>query len=65
MRIRNYEAKRKRYLSADELARLTAALAAHPDRQAADVVRLLMLTGCRKGEALAARWAGLDLAGGT
>ena len=61
---RNYETKRKRYLAGDELARLTAALAVHPDRQAADVVRLLLFTGCRKGEALAARWADIDLASG-
>jgi integrase len=61
---RNYEAKRKRYLSADELERLITALAAHHDQQAADVMRLLLLTGCRKGEALAARWADLDLSGG-
>jgi integrase len=61
---RNYESKRKRYLSGDELARLTAALPAHPDQQAADIVRLLLFTGCRKGEALAARWADIDLGSG-
>ncbi len=61
---RNHEGQRKRYLSADELARLTQALAAHPEPQAADIVRLLMFTGCRKGEALAARWADLDLTSG-
>jgi len=42
---RNQEQKRKRYLSGDELARLTAALVKHPDRQGADIVRLLLLTG--------------------
>ena len=57
---RNYEAKRKRYLSGDELSRLVAALAAHQDRQTADIIRLLLLTGCRRGEALSARWADLD-----
>jgi len=62
---RNVEDKRKRYLSGDELARLTAALAKHPDRQAADIVRLLLLTGARRGEVLAARWDGIDLAKGT
>jgi integrase len=64
---RNDEAKRRRYLSSDgtELARLTQALTTHPDQQAANVIRLLMLTGCRKGEALSARWADLDLTGGT
>jgi integrase len=61
---RNYEAKRKRYLSGDELARLTAALAAHPNQQAANIVRLLLLTGCRRMEAMSARWADLDLTAG-
>jgi hypothetical protein len=45
---RNIEARRVRYTSGDELARLTPALAAHADQQASDIVRLLMLTGCRK-----------------
>jgi integrase len=61
---RNYEAKRKRYLTGDELARLTAALAAHPSKQAANVFRLLLLTGARSGEAMSARWADLDLGAG-
>jgi integrase len=61
---RNYEAKRKRYLTGDELARLTAALAAHPSEQAANVFRLLLLTGARSGEAMSARWADLDLGAG-
>jgi integrase len=58
---RNREKPRKRYLSGDELGRLVAALAAHPDREAADIVRLLLLTGSRKGEILAMRNADLDL----
>ena len=58
---RNTEHHRRRYLKDDELARLVEALAKHPDRQAANIIRLLMLTGCRKGEALSARWADLDL----
>jgi integrase len=61
---RNPEAKRKRYLSGPEMARLTGALAKYPDKQAADIVRLLLLTGCRRGEAMAARWADLDLSTG-
>ena len=40
------------------------ALAEHPDRQAADIVRLLLLTGARRGEVLAARWADVDLGKG-
>ncbi len=33
--------------------------------EAVDIVRLLLLTGCRRGEALAARWTDLDLTAGT
>jgi integrase len=62
---KNPEGKRKRYLSGDELVRLTTALIQHPDRQAANVVRLLLLTGCRRGEALAAQWDDIDLGTGT
>jgi len=57
---RNQEHKRKRYLTADELARLMAVLAEHPDRQAANIIRLLLLTGARRGETLTARWADFD-----
>ena len=61
---RNSEAKRVRYLTGEELERLTGALARHSDQQSANVIRLLLLTGCRKGEALGARWADCDLTGG-
>jgi integrase len=61
---RNQEHKRQRYLSGEELARLTVALAAHDDRQAANIVRLLLLTGARRGEALQARWDQFDLGAG-
>ena len=62
---RNREHHRRRYLSGDELGRLVAALADHPDRQAADAVRLLLLTGARRGEVLGARWGDIDLTAGT
>ena len=58
---RNQEAPRKRYLSAAELARLTEALAIFEDQQAADIIRLLMLTGARRGEVLTATWEQFDL----
>jgi integrase len=61
----NTEYGRRRYLSGDELVRLTEALAKHPDRQAADIIRLLLLTGARKGEVLACAWADVDLTSGT
>ena len=58
------ETKRKRYLQGDELARLTAAIAGHRDKQAANIIRLLLLTGCRSGEALGARWDQFNLTNG-
>jgi len=58
---RNAEEKRQRYLSAAELARLSAALGKLRDQGAANVVRLLLLTGARRGELLAARWVDFDL----
>lgn len=62
---RNCEYSRRRYLSADELVQLTKALAEHRDKQTADVIRLLLLTGARRGEVLAMRWADIDLTEGT
>jgi integrase len=61
---RNDEVARKRYLSGDELARLTAALDASPNRQAANAVRLLLLSGARCGETFAATWDQFDLQAG-
>jgi integrase len=61
---KNYESKRKRYLSADELARLCAALAAYSDQQITNVFRLLLMTGARRGEVLAMEWGALDLGTG-
>jgi integrase len=58
---RNREHARKRYLTPDELARLTTALAQHPDQQAANIFRLLLLTGARRSEVLSARWEQFDL----
>ena len=61
---RNQEQKRTRYLSTEEIRALTDALHRLPDQQAANVFRLMLLTGCRKGEALAARWSQFDLTAG-
>jgi integrase len=58
---RHVEDPRKRYLTGDELERLSKALAEHDDKDAADIFRLLLLTGARRGEVLAARWADFDL----
>ncbi len=61
---RYQEEKRKRYLSTEEIGRLTKALDDHADQRPADVVRLCLLTGCRMGEALGATWDQLDLDAG-
>jgi integrase len=66
---RNPEVKRKRYLKEDgelghELVRLTKALATHPDQRTADIFRLLLLTGARRGEVLGMQWPNLDLTAG-
>ncbi len=55
------EEKRHRWLSDDELARLTVALIEHPNQKAANVIRLQLLTGARIGEVLSARWSDFDL----
>jgi integrase len=61
---RNQEEKRTRYLSQQELARLSKALAEHHERVSADAIRFLMLTGARRGEVLNARWDMFDLGAG-
>jgi integrase len=61
---RNQENKRHRYLTGAELSRLSAALAELADQNAANAVRLLLLTGARQGELLAARWADIDIDAG-
>jgi integrase len=61
---RNPENKRDRYLTGEEMARLTAALAEHRDQQSANIIRVLLLTGARCGEVLAMRWCDVDLEAG-
>jgi integrase len=61
---RNQENKRQRYLTGPELTRVTDALAELRDQGAANVIRLLLLTGARRGELLAARWADIDIEAG-
>jgi integrase len=58
---RNNEEARHRYLIGDELRRLIDALAAYPNQTSANAIRLLLLTGARRGEVLAARWDQFDL----
>src|SRR5262249_41931144 len=61
---RNPETKRKIYLKPEQIVRLSDALSAHPDQDVADAVRLLLLTGARRGEVLGARWDQFDLDAG-
>jgi integrase len=61
---RNQEEKRHRYLTGAEMARLSTALAELRDQDAANAVRLLLLTGARRGELLAAKWGDIDLGAG-
>lgn len=61
---RNPEEKRHRYLSPDEIRRLVAALDAHPQKTSAAAIKLLLLTGARRGEVLGATWDMFDLGQG-
>jgi integrase len=61
---RNSEERRNRHLVGDELRRLIEALAAYPVRTSANAIRLLLLTGARRGEVLAAEWDQFDIEDG-
>ncbi len=61
---RNPEPKRTRYLSTEELKRLLAVLDEYADQPSANAIRLLLLTGARRGEVLTATWDQFDLAKG-
>jgi integrase len=58
---RNREERRERFLTPEELARLIAVLAAHPERTVADAIHLLILTGARRSEVFKATWDQFDL----
>lgn len=57
---RYQEDARERYLTPAELGRLAAALAAHANTMTANVIRLLLLTGARRGEAMSMTWDQID-----
>lgn len=56
-----HEMPRERWLSEAELSRLANALDTHSNQNAANAVRLQLLTGARIGEVKNARWSDLDL----
>jgi len=55
------EEKRDRWLSTQEIERLCTALDKHPNQSAANAIRLMLLTGARRGEALTATWEDFNL----
>ena len=62
--IRNPSRKLTRFLSRAEVGRLHQVLDIHrgrgSGRQQAEIIRLLLLTGCRKGELVRLRWSEID-----
>ncbi|MBL8111927.1 MAG: integrase arm-type DNA-binding domain-containing protein, partial [Acidobacteria bacterium] len=61
--VKHRETARSRVLSEEELGRLWLAITEESDEHARAAFRLLLETGARVGEVLAAKWADLDLAG--
>jgi integrase len=61
---RNTENEREVFLTPDQIEKLAGIIDAHENQRAADVVRFILLTGARKGEARTARFEqfNLDLA---
>jgi len=61
---RRPEPNRERFLSPQEIARLGEALSATREQVSAAAIRLMLLTGARRGEALGAEWSEFDLSAG-
>jgi integrase len=61
---RNPEECRQVFLNPDEIETLCNWLDKHKDRQAANIIKLLLLTGARRGEVQSMRWANINLATG-
>ena len=55
------EDRRERWLSAEEIGRFWEALENYKDQNAANALRLLLLTGAREGEVLKSDWDQFDL----
>ncbi len=58
---RYHEDKRETWLTIAELSRIERALGEYQDPEAADALRLLIVTGSREGEVLSADWSQFDL----
>ena len=57
---RNPETAKERFLAPAEIAAVVEGLDAYGRAPVADCIRLVMLTGCRPGEAMLATWAQFD-----
>lgn len=55
------EERRERWLTAEEIAAFKRALDEYEDQNAANSLRLLLLTGSREGEVLSATWEQFDI----
>ena len=62
---RNPEAGRDRFFSEAEIDRIAGALAKYPGEAVANMLRFVMLTGCRPDEAITATWDQIELETGT
>lgn len=60
-----HEDKREFWLSDEQLQRFAQALDSYPDQNAADALRLLLLTGAREQEVLKSQWLQIDLERGS
>lgn len=58
------EHPRERYLNEEEIGKVIAALDSSPYQMQAKAIKLIMLTGSRRGEVLGARWQDFDLENG-
>lgn len=58
---RNTENERETFLTPDQIGAIAEFMAAHENRRAADVIRFILLTGARLGEALNARFDDFNL----
>lgn len=61
---KNPEEKRNRYLNKVEIGALVTALNSHGEPSSVNAIKLLMLTGARRGEVLGATWDMFDLENG-